>query len=46
VVTLIDRLLHRAEIITLEGKSYRLKEAQERAARKTKSRTPTARKTT
>ena len=38
VVTLVDRLLHRAEIVALEGKSYRLKEAQERAARKTKSR--------
>ena len=38
VVTLVDRLLHRAEIVTLEGKSYRLKEAQERAERKTKSR--------
>jgi len=44
VVSLIDRLLHRAEIIALEGKSYRLKEAQERAARKAKSRTPAARK--
>jgi DNA replication protein DnaC len=40
VVTLIDRLLHRCEILALEGKSYRLKEAQERAARKTKSRSP------
>jgi DNA replication protein DnaC len=38
VVTLIDRLVHRAEIVALEGKSYRLKEAQERAARKAKSR--------
>ncbi len=38
VVTLIDRLLHRSEIIALEGESYRLKEAQERAARKAKSR--------
>ena len=37
VVTLVDRLLHRAEIVALEGKSYRLKEAQERAARKAKS---------
>jgi DNA replication protein DnaC len=40
VVALIDRLLHRAEIVTLEGKSYRFKEAQERAARKSSSRTP------
>jgi hypothetical protein len=39
VVTLVDRLLHRAEIVTLEGKSYRLKEAQERATRKAKART-------
>ncbi len=44
VVTLVDRLLHRAEIVTLEGKSFRLKEAQERTARKAKSRTPAARK--
>lgn len=38
VVTLVDRLLHRAEIVALAGKSYRLKEAQERSARKAKSR--------
>jgi DNA replication protein DnaC len=44
VVTLIDRLVHRAEIVALEGKSYRLKEAQERAALKAKSRTPATRK--
>ena len=44
VVTLVDRLLHRAEILALEGKSYRLKEAQERAARKAKSRTTLKRK--
>lgn len=44
VVALIDRLLHRAEIITLDGKSYRFKEAQERAARKAKSRPPATRR--
>ena len=44
VVTLVDRLLHRSEIVALEGKSYRLKEAQERAARKAKSRIPAPRK--
>ena len=44
VVTLVDRLLHRAEIVALEGKSHRLKEAQERAAQKAKSRSPAARK--
>jgi DNA replication protein DnaC len=38
VVTLIDRLVHRAEIITIEGESYRLKEAKERAAEKAKAR--------
>ena len=38
VVALVDRLLHRAEIISLDGKSYRFKEAQERTARKAKSR--------
>jgi DNA replication protein DnaC len=37
VVTLVDRLVHRAEIIPIEGDSYRLKEAKERAARKRKS---------
>jgi DNA replication protein DnaC len=44
VVTLIDRLLHRAEIVALEGESYRLKEARERAERKAQSRIPTPRK--
>lgn len=38
VVALIDRLVHRAEIITIEGESYRLKEAQERTAQKAKIR--------
>jgi len=46
VVALVDRLLHRAEIVTLDGKSYRFKEAQERAARKSKSRAAAGRKTT
>jgi DNA replication protein DnaC len=34
VVTLVDRLIHCAEVIRIEGDSYRLKEAQERAERK------------
>ena len=38
VVTLVDRLMHKAEILTLAGNSYRLKEAQERAERTAKSR--------
>lgn len=32
VVALVDRLVHRSEILTIAGDSYRLKEAQERAA--------------
>lgn len=30
VVSLVDRLVHRSEILTIEGESYRLKEARER----------------
>jgi DNA replication protein DnaC len=37
-VTLVDRLLHRAEILEIQGESYRLKEAKERAATKSASR--------
>lgn len=32
VVTLVDRLVHNAEIVQVEGESYRLKEARESAA--------------
>lgn len=39
VVTLVDRLMHRCELIDVEADSYRLKEATERAATKSKSRT-------
>lgn len=38
VVTIIDRLIHKAEIITIEADSYRLKEAKERAVSKAKAR--------
>lgn len=38
VVTLIDRLVHRSEVVNIEGESYRLKEAQERASQRAKSR--------
>lgn len=34
VVSLIDRLVHHAEIFSIEGESYRLKEARERAAQR------------
>ena len=32
VVSLVDRLMHRAEVVRIEGPSYRKKEADERAA--------------
>ena len=32
VVTLVDRLVHRSEIVQMDGESYRLKEAKDRAA--------------
>jgi DNA replication protein DnaC len=38
VVTLIDRLVHRAEVVQVTGKSYRLKEAQERTTEREKKR--------
>lgn len=38
IVTLVDRLMHRAEILTIDGDSYRLKEAQDRAAAKASAR--------
>lgn len=41
VVTLVDRLVHRSEILSIAGNSYRLKEAQERAARRKPSRSNT-----
>ena len=47
VVSLVDRLVHRAEILQIEGESYRLKEAKERAqtkARQRKGRANKARK--
>lgn len=38
VVALVDRLIHRSEIIEIKGDSYRLKEAKERTAKRTKDR--------
>lgn len=41
VVSLVDRLVHKAEIIAIEGESYRLKEARENAEKRArKRRTP------
>ncbi len=38
IVSLADRLVHRSEVIAIEGKSYRLKEAQERSDRNQRQR--------
>lgn len=38
VVSLVDRLVHHAEIIHFEGESYRLKEARERAEKRNRQR--------
>ncbi|MFQ5505254.1 MAG: ATP-binding protein [Planctomycetota bacterium] len=38
VVALIDRLVHRSEIVHIEGESYRLKEAKEREEERAKQR--------
>lgn len=38
VVTLVDRLIHRSEIVEIDGESYRRKEALERAAARAKER--------
>ncbi len=38
VVSLIDRLVHHSEVIAIEGESYRMKEAQEQAAKRRKTR--------
>jgi DNA replication protein DnaC len=40
VVSLVDRLVHRSEVIAIEGKSYRLKEAEERSDRNQRRRRP------
>ncbi len=42
VVSLVDRLIHHSEIITLDGESFRMKEARERAAIKKKRRASSA----
>lgn len=38
VTALIDRLVHKADIVTIHGESYRAKEAKEQAERKAKER--------
>lgn len=44
VVTLIDRMVHRSEIVKIAGESYRLKEAKEASAKRAKRRRSTKRK--
>ena len=48
VVTMVDRLIHRSEIIKIDGDSYRLKEAKEReeARRAKRKNTRSTKKTT
>ena len=38
VVSLVDRLVHNAEVLAIEGESYRLKEARERADQRSRQR--------
>jgi DNA replication protein DnaC len=43
VVSIVDRLIHHAEVLVIEGESYRMREARERAAARAPSK-PRARK--
>ncbi len=44
VVTMVDRLIHKSEILKINGDSYRLKEAEEREKQRKAKRKGTARK--
>ena len=44
VSALIDRIVHRAEIVKIDGESYRKKEATERAEQKAQERAAKSRK--
>jgi DNA replication protein DnaC len=46
VVSLVDRLVHNAEIIQIDGESYRLKEAKERSEQRRQERAARQRKPT
>ena len=43
VISLINRLMHRAEVVRIEGDSYRAKEADERQAQRTAEQAKAAR---
>lgn len=45
VVSMVDRLMHNAEIVAIDGDSYRVKEARERAEQRAKQRKPAKRQT-
>ena len=45
VVTLVDRLVHRCEVVSVEGQSYRLKESKQNAKRQAQKRAARRRKT-
>jgi len=38
VVSMVDRLMHNAEIVAIDGESYRVKEALERTEQRAKQR--------
>ena len=38
VVSLVDRLVHNAQVLDIEGESYRLKEARERSEQRARQR--------
>ncbi len=44
VVTIVDRLVHRSEVVAIEGSSFRLKESKEEAKRRARSRARRSRK--
>jgi DNA replication protein DnaC len=44
VVTIVDRLVHRSELVAIDGSSYRLKESKEDAKRRAKTRATLRRK--
>ncbi len=46
VVAIVDRLVHHSEIIVIEGESYRMHEAKQRAAKKKRTSTRKTTKTT
>ena len=45
VVTIVDRLVHRCELVTLDGDSYRLKESKQDANKRAERRRNTTRRT-